>query len=574
MMDRRKKLDRSLGAVAALIAVTVPSFIFGVQKNGEKVVLPVSQRAKRIPVKPTIPQEDRNQGDRVFLERADKLYMDERVSSEYQVVVGNVLFRKGGMYMYCDSALFFEGVGSLQAYGNVKMEQGDTLFVYADQLDYDGNTELATFFGNGPDPVRLINRDVELTTYIFNYDMAANLGYYDTQGTISDVENELTSGYGEYSPDTKDAEFRYNVVLQDKKKEDFRITTEVLKYNTETHIANLVSPTVIVTDSATVYTDNGWYDTENELSELYDRSLIVTNRGSTLTGDTIFYDHTKGYGESWGNMILTDSVKSVALDGDYGFYNQANDSAYATGHARVLEYSKADTLYMHGDTVRAYSLYPDSLHPDTTHIITVYPKVRFWRVDVQGLCDSLAMLERDSTLYMHRHPILWNDKRQVFGGVIMAHFNDSTVDWAKLPEFGFVAEHVDGEFYNQISGKEMIARFDSLGHMRQLDVSGNVEIISLPQENDSTYNKIVNTESSFLTAWFDGKQIEKMILWPEVTGTVTPLYLARKSIYYLNNFHWYEALRPKNKDDIFVIPPEMDALLNEPDPSLRRRKVN
>ena len=395
-----------------------------------------------------------------------------------------------------------------------------------------------------------------------------------TQGTISDVENELTSGYGEYSPDTKDAEFRYNVLLQDKKKEDFRITTEVLRYNTETHIANLVSPTVIVTDSATVYTDNGWYDTENELSELYDRSLIVTNRGSTLTGDTIFYDHTKGYGESWGNMILTDSVKSVALDGDYGFYNQVNDSAYATGHARVLEYSKADTLYMHGDTVRAYALYPDSLHPDTTHIITVYPKVRFWRVDVQGLCDSLAMLERDSTLYMHRHPILWNDKRQVFGGVIMAHFNDSTVDWAKLPEFGFVAEHVDGEFYNQISGKEMIARFDSLGHMRQLDVSGNVEIISLPQENDSTYNKIVNTESSFLTAWFDGKQIEKMIMWPEVTGTVTPLYLARKSIYYLSNFHWYEALRPKNKDDIFVIPPEMDALLNEPDPSLRRRKVN
>ncbi len=148
------------------------------------------------------------------------------------------------------------------------------------------------------------------------------------------------------------------------------------------------------------------------------------------------------------------------------------------------------------------------------------------------------------------------------------------MDWAKLPEFGFVAEHVDGEFYNQISGKEMIARFDSLGHMRQLDVSGNVEIISLPQENDSTYNKIVNTESSFLTAWFDGKQIEKMIMWPEVTGTVTPLYLARKSIYYLSNFHWYEALRPKNKDDIFVIPPEMDALLNEPDPSLRRRKVN
>lgn len=566
---RRNRFNMRLSAIAAVLAVIAPSFILGVQKAGEKVVLPVSQKAKRLPIKPTIPQEDRNVGDRVFLERADKLYMDERVSSDYQVVTGNVLFRKGGMYMYCDSALFFETTGSLNAYGNVKMEQGDTLFVYADQLEYDGEADHATFYGAGADPVRLINRDVQLTTYVFDYDMGLNLGYYENQGTISDVENELTSGYGEYSPDTKDAEFRNNVVLQDKKKEDFRITTEVLKYNTETHIANLVSPTVIVTDSATVYTDDGWYDTEKELSELYNRSLIVTNRGSTLTGDTIFYDHVKGYGESWGNMILTDSVKSVALDGDYGFYNQVNDSAYATGHARILEYSKADTLYMHGDTVRAYMLYDDS-----THVLTAYPKVRFWRVDVQGLCDSLAMLERDSTLYMHRHPILWNEQRQVFGGVIMAHFNDSTVDWAKLPEFGFVAEHVDGEFYNQISGKEMLALFDSLGNMRQLDVNGNVEIISLPQENDSTYNKIVNTESSFLTAWFNGRQIERMIMWPEVTGTVTPLYLARKSIYYLSNFHWYEALRPKDKEDIFVIPPEMEALFKEPDPSLRRRKVN
>ena len=569
MMGMRNRFTRRLSAVTAVMAVIVPSFIFGVQKAGEKVVLPVSQKAKRIPIKPTIPQEDRNVGDRVFLERADKLYMDERVSPDYQVVTGNVLFRKGGMYMYCDSALFFEKTGSLNAYGNVKMEQGDTLFVYADQLEYDGEADHATFYGAGADPVRLINRDVQLTTYVFDYDMGLNLGYYENQGTITDEENELTSGYGEYSPDTKDAEFRNNVVLQDKKKEDFRITTEVLKYNTETHIANLVSPTVIVTDSATVYTDNGWYDTEEELSELYDRSLVVTNRGSTLTGDTLFYDHEKGYGEAWGNMILTDSVKSVALDGDYGFYNQVNDSAYATGRARILEYSKGDTLYMHGDTVRAYMLYDDS-----THVLTAYPRVRFWRVDVQGLCDSLAMLERDSTLYMHRHPILWNEQRQVFGGVIMAHFNDSTVDWAKLPEFGFVAEHVDGEFYNQISGKEMVAWFDSIGNMRQLDVSGNVEIISLPQENDSTYNKIVNTESSFLSAWFDGRQLERMIMWPEVTGTVTPLYLARKTIYYLSNFHWYEALRPKDKDDIFVIPPEMEALFKEPDPSLRRRKVN
>lgn len=63
-------------------------------------------------------------------------------------------------------------------------------------------------------------------------------------------------------------------------------------------------------------------------------------------------------------------------------------------------------------------------------------------------------------------------------------------------------------------------------------------------------------------------------MWPDVTGTATPLYLAKKSIFYLSNFQWYEALRPKDKDDIFNIPPEMEALLNEPDPTVRKRRVD
>ncbi len=547
-----------------LLGVLAPSLLFGGPVT-EKVILPVSAKAKRIPVKPTIPEVDRNRDSRVFLERADRLWMDERISSEFQMVTGNVMFRKGGMFMYCDSANFYEGSGSLQAFGNVRMEQGDTLFVYADELDYKGETEFATFYGDGGSPVRLINKDVTLTTYVFYYDIAANLGYYDNEGKITDAENQLTSGYGEYNPDTKEAEFREHVVLQDIPGEDFKMTTEVLRYNTDTHIANIVSPSVIVTDSATVYSSNGWFDTEAEVSELYDRSLVVTTRGNTLTGDTIFYDHPAGFGQAWGGMVLTDSIRQAAIEGDYGFYYEANDSSFATGRARILEYSRKDTLYLHGDTVRTYLLREDS-----THVMTAYPRVRFWRIDVQGLCDSLSFMERDSIMYMHRHPIVWNEQRQVFGKVINVHFNDSTADWAKLPDFGFLAEHVDEEFYNQLSGKEMIAQFEN-GTLRQLDVNGNVEVISLPEENDSTYNKIVNSESSFLKGLFKDGKLERMMMWPEVTGTVTPLYLAKKSIYYLPSFQWYDALRPKDKDDIFNVPPEMEELLREPDPSARRR---
>ena len=552
-----------------LLGILVPSIVFGSQGLQRQGQSPLATN-DTLAIKPTIPSANRHTEGRVFLERADKLLMDEKVSTEYQVLIGNVQFRKGDMFMFCDSAHFYEASSSLNAFGNVRMEQGDTLFVYADELDYNGADELATFYGDDINPVRLINKDVELETYTFYYDIASNIGYYDNEGKITDAENQLTSGYGQYSPDTKDAEFREHVVLNDIEEKDFRMTTETLLYNTGTHIARIVSPTTIVTDSATVYSSNGIYNTDMGFSELFDRSLIVTEGGSTLTGDTIYYDQKAGFGEAFGNMVLTDSVRQTMLEGNYGCYFEKQDSAFATNRARILEYSKGDTLYMHGDTIRSYVL-----HDDSTHVMTAYPRVRFWRVDIQGLCDSLSFMERDSTLYMHRHPIVWNEARQIFGNVIYVHFNDSTVDWAKLPEFGFTAEHVGEEFYNQLSGKEMLATFVD-GNMRRLDVSGNVVVVMLPEESDSTINKIVNSESSFLTADFSAgpMQVERIKMWPEVTGTATPLYLAKKSIFYLSNFQWYEALRPKDKDDIFNIPPEMEALLNEPDPSVRKRRVD
>lgn len=543
-----------------LLGILVPSIVFGSQGLQRQGQSPLATN-DTLAIKPTIPSANRHTEGRVFLERADKLLMDEKVSTEYQVLIGNVQFRKGDMFMFCDSAHFYEASSSLNAFGNVRMEQGDTLFVYADELDYNGADELATFYGDDINPVRLINKDVELETYTFYYDIASNIGYYDNEGKITDAENQLTSGYGQYSPDTKDAEFREHVVLNDIEEKDFRMTTETLLYNTGTHIARIISPTTIVTDSATVYSSNGIYNTDMGFSELFDRSLIVTEGGNTLTGDTIYYDQKAGFGEAFGNMVLTDSVRQTMLEGNYGCYFEKQDSAFATNRARILEYSKGDTLYMHGDTIRSYVL-----HDDSTHVMTAYPRVRFWRVDIQGLCDSLSFMERDSTLYMHRHPIVWNEARQIFGNVIYVHFNDSTVDWAKLPEFGFTAEHVGEEFYNQLSGKEMLATFVD-GNMRRLDVSGNVEVVLLPEESDSTINKIVNSESSFLTADFSAgpMQVERIKMWPDVTGTATPLYLAKKSIFYLSNFQWYEALRPKDKDDIFNIPPEMEALLNEPD---------
>ncbi|MDE7443758.1 MAG: LPS export ABC transporter periplasmic protein LptC, partial [Muribaculaceae bacterium] len=368
------------------------------------------------PIAPIVPGTDRHTPGKVFLERADQLKADQTLGN-FSILVGNVELRKGDMFMYCDSANLYEENGSVHAFGNVRMEQGDTLFVYADELDYDGSTELAVLYADEGKKVRLINRDVTLETDVFNYDMAIDLGYYDVWGTLTDKQNKLNSREGEYSPSTKEANFYIKVVLENisEKGDTLYIYSDTLNYNTDTHIADLSSPSQIVNADGTIYTRSGIFDTNTNIGDLYQRSTVHTRRGNTLTGDTLFYDHNTGYGTAFGNMILTDSVRQSAISGDYGFYNEVTDSAFVTGHALLTEYSKKDTLYVHGDTIRSFML------PDSTHIMVVNPHVRIFRNDIQGVCDSLTYLESDSTLYMNRHPIVWTGERQIFGNVIQVH---------------------------------------------------------------------------------------------------------------------------------------------------------
>lgn len=512
-------------------------------------------------ITPQIPTESRDQKDKIFLERADKLVADEKISTDYQILRGNVEFSKGGTLMYCDSAYFYDKTNSLDAFGNVRMNQGDTLFVYADVLYYSDQDEIAQLRYN----VRMENKDVTLFTDSLDYDMAENLGYYFEGGKIVDSKNELSSVYGQYEPDTKNAEFLFDVELVNEK---YVLKTDTLHYNTNSHIADIVGSTTIVSDSSIIYSKKGWYNTDADNSTLYDRSLIVGKNGQKLTGDTVFYDRTKGYGEAFGNMILTDSVHNSILDGDYGYHNEKDNTSFATKRARAREFSQGDTLYLHGDTIRTF------LDEDSLRVMVANPGVRFYRMNIQGICDSMSFVEKDSMLNMYYHAMLWSDNRQISGNEINVHFNDSTADYALLPNYGFMAEHVGEEFFNQLAGKEMKAYFMD-EELRQLDVNGNVQLIMFPMEEDSTYNKLVDAESSYMIITLKPKQeVDKVTMWPDVNGNVTPLYLTKRTQYYLKDFGWYETLRPKDPDDIFIYPKDMNVLLKSAEKSKRKVRKN
>lgn len=210
--------------------------------------------------------------------------------------------------------------------------------------------------------------------------------------------------------------------------------------------------------------------------------------------------------------------------------------------------------------------------PYEYHVALAYHRGRFFKQDMQGVADSMVFVEKDSMLYMFRKPIVWSGERQVTGNRIDVHFNDSTVDTAYLPEFGLMSEFVEEDFYNQIFGKEITAYFENQG-LRRMEVSGNVETIFLPQEEDSTYNRLVNAESSYMDAYLSENKLERLKMWPEVSGTVTPLFLVKRAQMYLPKFKWWGFLRPEREwygdrwrwaDNLGEVPEELEQYFMTP----------
>ena len=488
----------------------------------------------------TTKKQPENKKTKVYLLHADEGQADKLARPDVQVLIGNVKMRHDSMYMYCDSALIFEKTNSVEAFSNVRMEQGDTLFIYGDYLYYDGMTQIAQLREN----VKMINRNTTLLTDSLNYDRLYDLGYYFEGGTLMDEENVLTSDWGEYSPATKQSVFNHDVKLVNPK---FVLTSDTLRYNTENKIAVILGPSNIVSDNNHIYSERGFYNTMTEQAELLDRS-ILTNQGKKLVGDSLFYDRLSGYGEAFDNVKMTDTINKNMLTGDYCFYNELTDSAFATKRAVAIDYSQGDSLFMHGDTLQmvSYNLNTDSLY----RLMKAYHKVRMYRTDVQGVCDSLVYNSKDSCMTMYVDPILWNEGQQLLGEQIKIYMNDSTIDWAHIINQALTVEMKDSIHYNQVSGKEMKAYFEN-GDMRHIEVIGNVLTAFYPEEKDSTMTGFNCLEGSLLHLYMKDKKMEKGLFVGKSNGTMYPMDQIPPDKLRQPTFSWFDYVRPLNKEDIF-----------------------
>lgn len=470
---------------------------------------------------------------------SDVLYKNHR-DIRADVLVGHVKLFHDGMYLDCDSARFYKDDNTFNAYGHVRMVQGDTLTLTSDTLLYNGPMMQAHAQGHAV----LTHRKTKLVTSVIDYDRLEGVGFYPQNGTLYDEDNVLNSDYGQYTPALNEAIFKDNVVLNNPK---FELKTNELYYYSDTKVARIISETNIVSaDSTFVYALRGEYDTKTGQANLTERSHVYKDMRD-IVGDSLYTDNATGVSEAFGNVVLTDVENRCMLTGDYCRYEEKTGTALATDRAVCYEFSGPDTLYVHGDTLKmvTYNQNTDSLYRD----LFAYHKVRMYRRDFQGVCDSLVSHERDSCTYMYGQPILWNEEQQVFGEEIRIYNNDSTIDWIHIINQAMTIEKIDSVSFNQVASKEMFCYFVD-GVIEHNNAKGNVYVCYFMEEDDGSRIGMNYTETPDLNLYMENKKVSK--IWMSTpTGVMYPPFAIPEERRYLAGFAWFDYIRPKDKDDIF-----------------------
>lgn len=485
----------------------------------------------------------RPQGDRVYLLHADELRYDMYGKNpDAQIVKGKVSFLHQGGRLTCDSAYFYQGSNSVKAFGHVHYRQGDTLSLTCERAEYDGQMQMMRARKN----VVLHHRRQTLLTDSLDFDRLYNMANFFDGGTLIDGKDRLVADWGEYHTETREAKFVYNVKLRSGKDV---VTTDTLYYDVRKSKAHMVGPSKIVSGTSVVKTENGYYDTKTDRAQLYGRSTL-TDKDKTITGDSLYYVKD-GESTGYGNVVYVDKKNKNSLTCNYLRYNEKTGKGFATRNPVAIDYSQKDTLWVHSDTMRIYTF---NINTDSVYRkVHAYHKVRAYRVDVQAVCDSLVFNSKDSCMTMYKDPITWNGNRQLLGEQIKAYMNDSTIRFAHVIGQALSVEQLpDSVHYNQVASQEMKAYFEQ-GEIKKSEAIGNVQTVYyVTNDKDSSLVGLNYLETDTMRM-FVGAQRKLDKIWTnKFTSTMYPLTQTPPSKYKLPSFAWFDDIRPKDKNDIFV----------------------
>lgn len=480
-----------------------------------------------------------------------------------QTLAGNAIVRQGNTILHGDSIVLNQLTGIAEVFGNVHINDADTVHTYAQYLKYIGAEQVAYLKKS----VRLTDGKATLTTEDLTYNIQTGIANYQEGGKVVNGKTVLTSRSATYYSDSRDVFFKENVHLVDPK---YDMRADSLRYNTYVKEAYFISPTHIVSDDGVLDTRSGTYNLETGEAVFLDKTVF---RDSTrmMTGGKMAVDDKTGIIQIEDNGKLVDSVNKVIVLGNQILLDKKKNSFLASRKPVMIIYRDNDSTYISADTLfSGMRLYDSSLNKtvlvndtlketkamgtsakDSIRYFLAFHHVRIFNDSLQAACDSLYYSTEDSVFRMYREPIFWSNKSQVTGDTIYMFTEKQQPKMLKVFYNGMVINQTNQGLFNQIGGRTIHAYFKE-GQMDYTRVKGSpAESIFYPQDDDSAYVGMNRSKGDVIDIFFVNKELNRIKLLNNVEGTLFPMRKIPADQKYLKNFQWQEKRRPKHKLELF-----------------------
>jgi len=249
-----------------------------------------------------IGQPDTSKNSVIIIDYSGKYVEDLQNLEHVKWLSHGLQLRIDSTNIYADSAVVFND-NRVYAYGNVIIQQGDSLEVFTDTLFYTKETDIAELIGE----VALRQGTKQLWTTDLNYHLAEQYGEYHKGGIMVDQELQMSSKRGLYYARDERIVFKDSVIVLHPK---FNLAADSMTYQAALSLVQFTGPTNIFTDKAQIYCESGYYDVKTETAEFNQKAQYLgeEKRG---TADTIRYLTASGDVIMLGNVHVNERNKSI-----------------------------------------------------------------------------------------------------------------------------------------------------------------------------------------------------------------------------------------------------------------------
>jgi lipopolysaccharide export system protein LptA len=470
---------------------------------------------------------------RVKLKDADVLRSGKKGDVRFQRLIGNVVFIQNETTIYCDSAHFYRKENSVEAFGNVRILEGDSITITGSRLIYNGDEKTAKLRRN---VVFTKLKTATLYTHNLDYARGPNLAHYFNGGRLVDSINVLTSRKGYYDVNTNLASFKDNVKVTNP---DYTMFADSMQYNSRTKDIYFVSETTVINkDSSRAVYQGGVYNTMTKVSDL--QQGTGESEDYTIKGDEYDLDAIRNIARVRGNVVMTSKKENLIIYGQASDYFRDKGITKVYNNAFVAKITDDnDTLYMTADTLVSI----DSDDPEKKKILA-YHGVRIYKTDLQGLADSLEYRSADSMIYFYNDPVLWTQGNQLTADSISMLIENNTISRMFLVDNAFVISQDTLRNFNQIKGREMTAEFAGQ-QISRVVVEGNGESLYFAlDEGEQAFmgmNKII---CSNITIRFKNGKVNNLSFYVKPEASFIPPHELKKEQKTLKGFEWRADNRP------------------------------